>query len=108
VGKRVVYTLSESATTTFTVERARPGRRVGGKCVPPKPSNKGAKRCTRYVRMKGQFRHVGVPGSNSFRFTGRLRGRKLPPGSYRLVGIARDSANNSSAPARTKFRIVRR
>jgi Tol biopolymer transport system component len=87
-GKRVAYTLSEPATTTFTVERRRPGR-------------------PRWVRLRGSFSHAGIQGRNSFKFTGRLRGRRLPPGTYRLVAVARDSAGNKSATARATFRIVR-
>lgn len=108
VGTRVSYTLSEPATTTFTVERARLGRKVGRRCVAPNRRNRRARRCTRYSRVRGSFSHQGSAGANSFRFTGSVGLRALRPGQYRLVAVAMDAAGNRSKPARTNFRIVRR
>jgi hypothetical protein len=108
VGTRVRYRLSEASSARFTVQRARKGRRKGRRCVAPTRKNRKAKRCTRYVRLKGGFTRVSQAGLNSFRLTGRLRGRKLAPGRYRLVLVATDAAKNKSKPKRAKFRIVRR
>ena len=47
-------------------------------------------------------------GQNKFRFTGRLNGKRLEAGRYRLVGSATDAAGNRSKRKRRKFRIVRR
>jgi hypothetical protein len=108
---RVRYTLDERATMTFTVERRTSGRRVGRRwprCVPPTRRNRNRRRCTRYVRVRGSFQHLGQLGSNSFRFTGRLQGRKLKPGRYRLVGVPRDSTGNLGNRVRAAFRIARR
>jgi hypothetical protein len=88
------------------VERALAGRRVAGKCVRPTSRNRNRPRCTRWVRLRGSFSHSGKKGSNSFRFTGRLRGRALRPGRYRLVAVATDGAGNRSPARRTGFRIV--
>ena len=107
VGTRVSYTLSEPATVRFTVERAAKGRRVQGKCRKPTRKNRRRKRCVRYRGLRGSFEHSGQAGRNSFKFTGRLRGRKLRPGRYRLVARARDAAGNKSKPKRVRFRIVR-
>ena len=108
VGTKVSYRLSEAASARFTVERAVKGRRKGKKCVAPNSHNRHAKRCTRYKRLKGSFTLSGTAGPNSFRFTGRLRGKKLSPGRYRLVMVATDAAGNKSKPKRAGFRIVRR
>jgi uncharacterized repeat protein (TIGR01451 family) len=108
IGTRVRYTLSEPATVRFTVERGAPGRMVQGSCRKPTRLNLQAKRCTRYVRLKGSFAHAGNAGPNRFKFTGRLRGRKLRPGRYRLAAAPRDAAGNRSKAKRVKFRIVRR
>jgi hypothetical protein len=108
VGSTVRYRLSEAAAVTFTVQRQAAGRRVKGRCVKPTRRNRRRPRCIRNVRLRGNFVHPGGAGRNSFRFSGRLRGRKLPPARYRLVAIARDPAGNVSAPRRTSFRIVRR
>ena len=98
----MTFRLSVPAEALFKVQRRLPGRRVRGRCVKPRPRNRRARRCTRWVARKGSFNVTGVAGENRFRFTGRLRGRKLPPGRYRLVGTAAGSRKTAS------FRIVRR
>jgi hypothetical protein len=85
LGTRVRYRLSEAATGHFRVQRLKSGR---------------------YVGLKGGFTQAGKVGANTFRFTGRLGGRKLRPGRYRLVQVAVDAAGNKSATKRVRFRIV--
>jgi hypothetical protein len=106
-GARVSYVLSEAATTTFTVQRAVPGRRAGRACVRPTRGNRRARRCTRWIAQRGSVTRAGRPGANSFRFTGRLDRRALAVGSYRLVAQARDSGGQRSRTVRRGFRIVR-
>jgi virginiamycin B lyase len=108
VGTRVRYRLSEPATVPFTVERAAPGRRVGGRCVRPTRRNRTARPCIRYLKLRGSFSRQSAAGLNRFTFTGRLRGRRLSPGRYRLVARARDGGGNWSQAKRVRFRIVRR
>jgi hypothetical protein len=110
VGTRVGYTLNEAASVSFKVTRRVRGRRVKrGKrrvCVKPTRKNRHKRRCTRTVTLKGGFTRTGAAGANSFRFTGRLRGRKLKPGRYRLV--ATPSANGvKGKPVSRAFRIIR-
>jgi hypothetical protein len=88
VGGRVAFSLSEPAVTTFTVQRA-----VGGRAG--------------YRRLRGSFRRANAAGRNSFRFMGRLRGRPLKTGRYRLVAVSRDRAGNKARPAYRAFRVVR-
>jgi Ca2+-binding RTX toxin-like protein len=107
-GTTARYRLSEAATMRFTVERRQPGRRVGRRCARPTPRNRNRRRCNRFVRQRGSFTHRGAAGANSFRFSGRLRNRKLRPGRYRLVGVPTDAAGNVGVPVRASFRIVRR
>jgi hypothetical protein len=105
---RVGYRLSEPARARFAVERAAPGRRVGRRCARLTPRNRGRRPCTRYLRLRGSFRHQGAAGKNAFTFTGRIGGRKLRAGRFRLVMRATDAAGNRSTPKRTGFRIVAR
>jgi hypothetical protein len=105
VGTRVRYALSEPATVTFRVERSRPGRRVGRRCRPPTARNRRRRRCTRYVLVRGQLSRAGAAGANTVRFMGRLAGRRLRRGRYRLVLTATDAAGNRSASRRVRFRI---
>ncbi len=67
--------------------------------VAGKPSNRRAKRCTRYPAVRGAFSHKGKAGRNAFRFSGRVSNRKLAVGRYRLRAVATDAARNAS-PAR--------
>jgi hypothetical protein len=104
-GTTVSYRISLAATTKFTVESPQPGRKSGKKCVKPKRGKKG-KRCTRYVVLKGSFKHAGKAGTNKFRFSGRVGGKKLRPGSYRLVAVASAGATKSKLK-RANFKIIR-
>lgn len=85
VGATVSYTASSASTTTFIVARQAPGRRSGKRCVKPTKQNARARACKRYLRVKGSFKRVDKVGANSFRFTGRVGGKSLPKGRYRLT-----------------------
>ena len=104
-GTRFHYTLSEPAQVKLTLQRARPGRRSGGRCVAPSPRLREAKRCTRY-RSVGALRRSGEKGTNAIRFSGKLGKRALPTGRYRAAITATDAAGNRSALRRTAFRIA--
>lgn len=104
-GTRVSYNDSQAATTTFTVQRAAPGRRSGASCVRPRPGNRKHKHCTRFVAV-GTFTHGDVAGQNHFRFTGRVNGHKLGKGMYRLKAVPSNAAG-SGPPTFTAFRIIR-
>jgi uncharacterized delta-60 repeat protein len=105
-GAKVSYIDSQAATTTFTVARVLPGRKRGRRCVKPRPRNRGGKRCTRFARLRGSFRHVDKAGKNSFRFTGRLRRRALRPGRYRLTARPR-LKGTAGKRVSVRFRIIR-
>ncbi len=106
-GTKVSYRLSEAASVRFTVERARAGRRVGRRCLAPTRANRKRPKCTRFTAAAGSFTHSGKPGANSFRFSGRIGGRKLAPGAYRLVAVPTDAAGNRGAAIRRAFTVVR-
>jgi subtilisin-like proprotein convertase family protein len=105
-GSRVTYRLSTPATVTFTVERRSSGRRAGARCVRPTRANHRRRACVRYVAVRGSLTRGSTAGANRFSFTGRLRNRRLKPGSYRL--IAKPPAGRAGGPSvRAMFRIVR-
>lgn len=83
-GTKVSYRLSEAATTRFRVERALNGR---------------------WEKVRGSFKRSAGRGAASFRFTGRIGGRALPPGRYRLVAAPRDSLGTGGTVKRTAFRV---
>ena len=106
-GARVRYRLSGAAKVRFTVQRRTTGRKVGKRCVRTRRANRRRPHCIRYAAVRGSFARSGHAGANSFHFTGRLRGRKLTPGRYRLLAtpLAADGATGKSA--RASFRIKR-
>jgi hypothetical protein len=100
-GATVRYVLSGAAAVGFGVERALRGRSVGGKCRKQTPANRRMRKCTRYTKLKGDFSQQGAAGPNSFRLSGRVGGRALKPGKYRLVGRTGDTSRSAG------FTIVR-
>ncbi len=86
-GTTVSYSDSQAAVTKLTVKRVTSGYHFGthackalrGRRRPPKHS----KPCA-VTRAVGSFTHQDLAGSNSFPFTGRLRGHPLASGSYIL------------------------
>jgi hypothetical protein len=102
-GTDVSYRDTEAAVTTFTVRVPRRGIRRGHSCVKPRRGERG-KRCTRFVGV-GRFTHLDKAGANSFHFTGRVKGKKLKPGSYRLDAVPRIRGRNGRAIS-VRFRIV--
>src|SRR5205085_12224447 len=106
-GTKISYAENHAATATFTVRRATAGiKNRHGVCVkPPKgKSVKRSKRCTRYVAV-GTFTHADRAGANKFFFTGRVRGKTLKAGSYRLDATPRSGGKNGKTVS-VKFRIV--
>lgn len=105
-GATVSYTDSRKARTTFTVARVLPGRRAGKRCEAPARANRGARRCTRLVRLAGSFTRADVAGRNAFRFTGRLRRKTLPPERYHLTAKPK-LGKTAGKPVSAGFQIVR-
>jgi hypothetical protein len=78
------YRLSEAATVTVDV-------------LP----SKGTRFLARLTRR-------AKAGARSLAFSGRVKGRTLKPGSYRLRVRATDAGGNRSAARTVRFRVVRR
>jgi hypothetical protein len=81
-GTVVTYRMSDEAPVRFRVSRRIKHRKA-------------------YRPLKGSFTREGKAGKNRFAFHGRLDGRPLKPGSYRLLGSAGNSIRRAS------FTIVR-
>jgi hypothetical protein len=101
LGTTVSYALSAAATTSFTLERLTQGREAGKKCVRQTRQNKGHAKCSLVKPVSGSFTNSGATGTNTFKFSGRIGGRALAPGSYRLVASAGGSTRSVG------FKIVR-
>ena len=109
-GGKVSFRIDLAATVRFKVQRIAAGRRQGrGKarrCVMPTRRNRNATRCPRYVPVKGSFSRRARAGVNSFYFTGRVGGRRLSRGTYRLMATPRAGGVWGRSQTRT-FKIIR-
>ncbi len=104
--KRFRYRLSERAKVRFTIQRKLPGRKVGKRCKRRTKANAGKRKCSIF-RSVGRLKAKGKAGRNVRRFSGRLKGKPLKPGPYRLTAIATDSAGGRSTPKRSGFVVKR-
>jgi DNA-binding beta-propeller fold protein YncE len=108
-GATLRYTLNTAATVRFIVHQRLPGHEQGhGKttrCVAPTNRNRRAHRCTRTETLRGSFTHTGTSGANRLRFSGRLNGHKLKPGTYTLVATPTASGRTGRA-IKVTFRII--
>jgi DNA-binding beta-propeller fold protein YncE len=106
-GATVSFRLNVAASVTFKVSRKTVGRRAaGGRCVTTTQSNRRRPTCTLSTVLGGSFVRAGVAGTNRFRFTGRLRGRTLPAGTYLLVATP-TAKGRTGVARRVTFRIAR-
>jgi len=106
-GKPVAFsvTLDRDASVTFTVSRRAPGRKVKGKCVAPVRRDRRAPKCSRFTTI-GSFTAALTAGRRKATFSGRLKGRALTPGSYRITAVPK-GADGPGRPAARSF-VVRR
>jgi hypothetical protein len=107
-GSRLRFRVDEPVRARLQIHRRLAGRRVGRLCLAPTRARLRRPACTRYL-AKGTYSIAGqVNGYVRRVFAGRMAGRALPPGPYRLTLQATDLAGNRSLPVRRNFRIVLR
>jgi hypothetical protein len=107
IGTIVSFTLDGPGKVRFTIDRSATGRKVKGKCVKLSPKNRAKPRCDRWLAVKGSFTVTGRKGLNKIELRGRIGGRTLSPGRYRLNARGLSAAGTTSPPKRTAFTIVR-
>ena len=95
---------SRAGLVRFTVQRRALGRRAGGRC---RAARRG-RRCVRFLPLRGSFTTSVPAGASTLRFSGRLAGRALPAGRYRLVATPLSARTRApGAVRRAEFRILR-
>jgi 6-phosphogluconolactonase (cycloisomerase 2 family) len=104
-GTTFKYTVSEAGTVRFKFERKKIGRLVGKKCKPATAKNKAKKKCPLF-KLRGNRSQKARAGANKLNWNGNLKGKPLPPGSYRATVVATDKAGGRSAPKTVGFRIL--
>ncbi len=105
VGTTFRFQLDRAAQVRVTFSQLVAGRRVNGRCVKATKSNHKKPRCDRALAA-GTLNVTGTPGANSVPFRGKLGGRTLPAGRYRVLVTAR-ADGKSSTPASAQFTIAR-
>ena len=105
-GTVFAFTLNQAATVRIAIQSLLPGRRVHGACRAPTHKLRHKPRCTRTHTLTTLVR-TGHAGRDRVAFTGRLAGKALAPGHYRIVVTATDAAG-TSAPRYLAFTIVAR
>ena len=96
VALRISYTLNVAATVTFTLDQTIRGRLVGGRCRAHTKANR-RRICRRLIRLSGSFAQAGAAGTNNLLFKGRIGGRPLTPGSYRLIATPSESNQQTTS-----------
>ena len=105
-GTTISYSLSEPARVRFTVQQRRHLSRACKRRVAKRSRHRTGTRCRTWISLRGSFAKASAAGRTSLRFSGRLRGRRLRAGAYRLVVRATDAAGNVTRPIRPGFHIV--
>jgi hypothetical protein len=100
------FTLSEAAAVRIAFERKTIGRKVGGRCLAATPARRKRTKCTRYVSARS-ISAPAVAGANAVKFSGRIRGSALKPGSYRASVVATDAGGHRSGVGTVRFKVVR-
>ncbi len=96
------FSLSKAARVTVTIDRLVPARVRGTRCD---PSAATGRRCTRAMRRGTIVRARGPGTSARITLPGRLGGRVLRVGRYRVTVVARDAGGRLSPPRRTVLTV---
>lgn len=105
VGTTFRFKLDRAARVRLSFSQLVTGRRVNGRCVKATKSNRGKPRCDR-SQAAGTLNVAGKAGANAVAFSGKISGRALKPGRYRLLVTA--LADGKTSPARSiTFTIAR-
>jgi hypothetical protein len=97
-GAKLGVMLARSGSVEFFIDRAKVGHVKNGRCRSlSKRASKGRKACTRYVSLAASVTLSLPGGASNVYFTGRVGGKKLSAGKYRL----RATLGTLSAKTRT-------
>jgi virginiamycin B lyase len=104
---KITFSLSEKAAVSLRFEHGSSGRSVGGKCVKATHANRHHTSCTRFATTGPRLDLSGKAGANSVTFSGKVAGKTLAIGSYKISASAVDSAlNRSKSVESSSFSVV--
>jgi alpha-tubulin suppressor-like RCC1 family protein len=105
---RASFRLSAAARVSFRVVRLEAGVRAGRRCAArrgPRSRRSGrARTCTRAVLLRGGFSRTEGAGNHRLRLPGRVGGRALGAGTYRLLATP-SAAGLTGATRAVAFRL---
>lgn len=99
------FTASEAGTLTATFSKLTKGRKSGKSCVKKTAKNSPAKSCNYWAALKTAVTQPVIAGANTFKFDGKLGGKKLKAGKYKVTLTVKDSTGNAAAPVTIKFTV---
>ncbi|MGH2960112.1 MAG: hypothetical protein ACRDKE_10950 [Solirubrobacterales bacterium] len=105
-GFTLTFTSSEAASLTAKFTKKGPGKKSGKSCKKPTKKNAKAKNCSRWVAVKGSIALNAVLGANTLVFKGKVGGKKLGAGTYRLTLTGSDATGNKLTPVVKTFKVV--
>lgn len=105
VGTSFRFRLDRAAQVRLSFAQLVSGRRSGKRCVKASKANRKKRTCER-VEQRGTLNAFGKAGANGIEFRGKVGGRALKPGRYRVKVTATADGRTSKAATKT-FTIVR-
>lgn len=103
VGTVFTFKLNVQSKVTFTFTQTVKGRKSGSRCVAQTRKNRHHRSCKLTV-VRGKLTFTGKAGVNRIKFSGKIKGKFLKPGTYTLVVTA--TANGKTARRTITFTIV--
>lgn len=100
------FRLDQVATVKIAIQKKVRGRRVGRSCRADSRSLRHKPRCIRTITVARLTRSAHA-GLDKVAFSGRIRGKAIPPGRYQVTFTAIDAAG-ASPPKTLSFTIVKR
>jgi hypothetical protein len=107
IGAVLRLKLKAAGSVTITYSRKLPGVKRNGVCRATRSrSVSSTKRCTALRRVAGHLHLSGHSGVNVVRLSGRMKGRALAPGNYRLQVAVKWTSRSTSSSDSISFRIL--
>lgn len=106
-GTTISLTSDEAGTATIKFYKATKGKRSGKKCAKRSKRLAKKKNCTRWVKVRGSISSPVVAGQNSIAFSGRVDGKALAPGKYKMEIVVVNAVGLTSSPVTKTFTITK-
>lgn len=106
-GTTISLTSDEAGTATLKFYKATKGKRSGKRCVKRSKRLAKKKNCTRWIKVRGSISSPIVAGQNSIAFSGKVGGKALAPGKYKMEIVVVNATGLTSLPVTKTFTITK-